>query len=122
MGFEYRMEYYDLQTRIAGDTKYSTAKLMELAVNGITNFSVRPIRWIMILGIVCVLMSLPVVIWALVNWHQGRTSLGWPSLLISLWTLGGMQIFVTGMVGEYIAKIYTEVKRRPRYFIWEELK
>ncbi len=48
--------------------------------------------------------------------------LGWPSLLISLWTLGSMQIFVIGMVGEYIAKIYTEVKRRPRYFIWEELK
>ncbi len=122
MGFEYRMEYYDRQTRIAGDTKYSTAKLMELAVDGITNFSVRPIRWIMALGVMCVLVSLPVVIWALVNWHQGRTSLGWPSLLISLWTLGGMQIFVTGMVGEYIAKIYTEVKRRPRYFIWEELK
>lgn len=54
--------------------------------------------------------------------YPGKEMLGWPSLLISLWTLGGMQIFVTGMVGEYIAKIYTEVKRRPRYFIWEELK
>lgn len=54
--------------------------------------------------------------------YPGKEMLGWPSLLISLWTLGSMQIFVIGMVGEYIAKIYTEVKRRPRYFIWEELK
>ena len=54
--------------------------------------------------------------------YPGKEMLGWPSLLISLWTLGSMQIFVIGMVGEYIANIYTEVKRRPRYFIWEELK
>ncbi len=54
--------------------------------------------------------------------YSGKEMQGWPSLLISLWTLGSMQIFVIGMVGEYIAKIYTEVKRRPRYFIWEELK
>ena len=122
MGFESKMEYYDRQSRLAGDTKYSTSKLVELAVDGITNFSVRPIRWIMALGLACVLVAVPVIVWALVNWHLGTVSLGWPSLLISLWLLGGAQILATGVVGEYVAKIYTEVKRRPRYFVRDELK
>ena len=122
VGFESRKEYYDRQCRLAGDTKYSTTKLMELAVDGITNFSVRPIRWIMALGVACALVAVPVIVWVLVNWNRGTVSLGWPSLLISLWLLGGGQIFATGLVGEYIAKIYTEVKRRPRYFVRDELK
>lgn len=122
IGFESKREYYDRQPRLAGETKYSTAKLTGLALDGITNFSVRPIRWIMMLGVLCILVALPVVVWVLVNWYQGKASLGWPSLLISLWMLGGLQILATGLVGEYIAKIYTEVKRRPRYFVWDELK
>lgn len=122
LGFDSKSEYYDLQPRMAGRSKYSVAKLTGLALDGITNFSVHPIRWIMILGVLCILVALPVVVWVLVNWYQGKTSLGWPSLLISLWVLGGLQIFVTGVVGEYIAKIYTEVKRRPRYFVRDRLE
>ncbi len=120
LGFPSARVYYDRQPRTAGDTKYSAAKLARLALDGITNFSVRPIRWVQLLGCLCLLVALAVIIWALVNYVQGRTNQGWPSLLISLWMVGGLQILTVGIVGEYIGKIYTEVKRRPRYFVQEK--
>ena len=120
LGFSSTRVYYDRQPRMAGDTKYSTMKLVRLALDGITNFSVRPIRWIQLLGCLCLLVALVVIVWALVNYVQGRTNQGWPSLLISLWMIGGLQILTVGIVGEYVGKIYTEVKRRPRYFVREK--
>lgn len=120
LGFKTDQVYYSRQARTAGRTKYSTIKLVRLALDGITNFSVRPIRWIQIMGCLCIVVSLGVIAWALVNYAMGRTALGWPSLLISLWFLSGAMLVAIGIIGEYIGKIYTEVKRRPRYFIMDK--
>lgn len=120
MGFHSTKVYYERKPRLAGETKYSVWKLVKLAVTGITDFSVAPIHWIQILGCFCILVSLGVIGWALLNFFTGRTNQGWPSLLISLWLLSGILLVCIGIVGEYIGKIYTEVKRRPRYFIMDK--
>ena len=119
LGFNTANEYYSRQPRNAGKTKYSTIKLIKLALDGITNFSVRPIRWIQMIGCFCIFISFCVIGWALVNYVMGKTNQGWPSLLISLWFLCGVVLVSIGIIGEYIGKIYTETKRRPRYFIMD---
>ena len=122
IGFTSKIEYYDGLPRMAGETKYTTAKLVKLAIDGITNFSVRPIRWIQRLGAICILIGIAVIVWVLVNYHLGNTIQGWPSVLISIWIACGLQILSIGIVGEYIGKIYTEAKRRPRYFVEEKIR
>lgn len=119
LGFNTSKVCYSRQPRKAGGTKYSTMKLIKLALDGITNFSVRPIRWIQILGGLNIMVSLFVIVWALVNYAMGKTNQGWPSLLISLWFLSGVLLIAIGIIGEYIGKIYTETKHRPRYFIMD---
>lgn len=120
LGFNATTEYYSRKPRNFGESKYSTIKLIKLALDGITNFSVRPIRSIQILGGLNILISLCVIAWVLVNYILGKTNQGWPSLLISLWFLSGVLLIAIGIIGEYIAKIYTETKRRPRYFIMDK--
>lgn len=120
LGFRNKKEYYSRQPRILGTTKYSYFRLIGLALDGITNFSVRPIRWIQIVGCMCILTSFCVIAWAIANYVMGKTALGWPSLLISMWLLSGVILLSIGITGEYIGKIYTETKRRPRYFIMDE--
>lgn len=119
LGFNATSVYYSRQARRAGKTKYSTLKLLRLALDGITSFSVRAIRWIQLMGVCCILFSFGVIGWALLNYVTGRTTQGWPSLLISTWFLSGVKLIALGIIGEYVAKIYTEVKRRPRYFIMD---
>ena len=120
LGFNSANVYYSRQPRTAGKTKYSVVKLLKLAIDGITNFSTRPIRWIQMIGCFCILVSIGVVAWALTNYVMGRTTQGWPSILISLWFLCGVELVSVGIIGEYIGKIYTETKRRPRYFIMDK--
>lgn len=120
LGFNATTEYYSRSPRIYGKSKYSTIKLIRLALNGITNFSVRPILWIQMVGCACIIVSLCVIAWALVNYLTGRTTQGWPSLLISMWLLCGVILVSIGIIGEYIGKIYTETKHRPRYFIMDK--
>lgn len=120
LGFNTSKVCYSRQPRKAGETKYSTIKLIKLALDGITSFSARPIRLIQILGGLNILISLCVITWVLVNYIMGNTNQGWPSLLISLWFLSGVLLIAIGIIGEYIAKIYTETKRRPRYFIMDK--
>lgn len=119
VGFPSTREYYSRQPRKAGETKYSPLKLAALALDGVTSFSVRPIRWIQLLGCLSILVSFGVIAWAMANYALGRTSQGWPSLLISLWFLSGVLLLAMGIIGEYVGKIYTEAKRRPRYFVRE---
>lgn len=119
LGFNSSKVYYSRQPRNAGETKYSTTILIALALDGITDFSVRPIRWIQALGGFNILVSMCVIAWALVNYAMGKTNQGWPSLLISLWFLSGVLLIAIGIIGEYIGKIYTETKHRPRYFIMD---
>jgi hypothetical protein len=91
--------------------------MIALAIEGITSFSVKPIRFIMTLGFISVILSFAAFVYALVSFIIGTVEPGWTSLIVSIWFLGGVQLISIGLIGEYIGKIYIEVKRRPRYNI-----
>ena len=117
LGFPQAMVYYDRGERFAGESKYPLRKMLAFAIDGITSFSVRPLRLISIVGLSFMLVALAVIIYGLVSWLCGQTIQGWTSLLVSLWFIGGAILVALGVIGEYVGKIYAEVKRRPRYFI-----
>ena len=119
LGFNTRMEYYDRKERFAGESKYPLAKMLNFALDGITSFSIQPLRWIHGIGLCFILVALGVMIYALTSYVLGRSLPGWTSLLMSVWLVGGVLLVAIGVTGEYIGKIYMEVKRRPRYFIQE---
>lgn len=119
LGFPQAMVYYDRGERFAGESKYPLRKMLAFAIDGITSFSVRPLRLISIVGLLFMLVALAVIVYGLVAWLCGRTIQGWTSLLVSLWFIGGAILVALGVIGEYVGKIYAEVKRRPRYFIEE---
>ena len=119
LGFPQAMVYYDRGERFAGESKYPLRKMLAFAIDGITSFSVRPLRLISIVGLSFMLVALAVIFYGLVAWLCGRTIQGWTSLLVSLWFIGGALLVALGVIGEYVGKIYAEVKRRPRYFIEE---
>lgn len=119
LGFPQAMVYYDRGERFAGESKYPLRKMLAFAIDGITSFSVRPLRMISIVGLSFMLVALAVIVYGLVAWLCGRTIQGWTSLLVSLWFIGGAILVALGVIGEYVGKIYAEVKRRPRYFIEE---
>ena len=117
LGFPQAMVYYDRGERFAGESKYPLRKMLAFAIDGITSFSVRPLRLISIVGLSFMLVALAVIVYGLVAWLCGHTIQGWTSLLVSLWFIGGAILVALGVIGEYVGKIYAEVKRRPRYFI-----
>lgn len=117
LGFPQAMVYYDRGERFAGESKYPLRKMLAFAIDGITSFSVRPLRLISIVGLSFMLVALAVIVYGLVAWLCGQTIQGWTSLLVSLWFIGGAILVALGVMGEYVGKIYAEVKRRPRYFI-----
>ena len=119
LGFKSAHVYYDRIERFAGETKYSLKKMLSFAFNGITSFSITPIRLISAFGAIVCLFSLFMAIYAFIQKIAGHTSEGWASLMISIWFFGGVQLLSLGLVGEYIGKIYKEVKHRPRYIIEE---
>ena len=121
LGFKETNVYFDCNERYAGKSKYSSGKMFAFAIDGITSFSVRPLRIISLIGLICLGVSIAEMIYILVAYFQGRTIQGWASLLFSVWFLGGLLLFSIGVVGEYIGKIYKEVKRRPRYFIEKQI-
>lgn len=94
--------------------------MFSFAVDGITSFSTRPLRFITYLGLVFILIALGVIIYALVEYFNGTTIQGWTSLLVSVWFIGGVVLLACGIIGEYVGKIYIESKGRPRYFIEKE--
>lgn len=122
LGFNTRMEYYDRKERMAGESKYPLSKMLNFAIDGITSFSVKPLRWIHGMGVLFILVALCVMIYALSAYIGGRSVPGWTSLLMSVWFVGGVLLVAIGITGEYIGKIYIEVKQRPRYFVQERLK
>jgi len=109
--------YYDRSERMAGDSKYSLKKMLILGWDGITSFSIVPLRIIMALGVLIFCGSLALAAYAFIEKLAGNTVPGWTSISISLYWLGGLLMFSLGVVGEYIGKIFIEVKRRPRYLI-----
>ena len=117
LGFKETEVYFDCNDRFAGKSKYTLRKMFKFAIDGITSFSVQPLRLIAVIGLLCVGISIAEMIYILVTYFQGNVIRGWTSLLFSIWFLGGLLLFSVGVVGEYIGKIYKEVKRRPRYII-----
>ncbi len=117
LGFQQDYVYYDRKERFAGESKYPLSKMMSFAIDGITSFSIKPLRLITAMGVVFMLVALAIIGWALYSFAVGAVVPGWTSLLVSLWFIGGAVLTAIGIIGEYIGKIYKEVKRRPRYFI-----
>ena len=103
--------------RFAGESKYPLKKMLAFAIDGITSFSVKPLRLITNAGIVVFLISLVMLLYTLISWIAGHTVTGWTSTLASIWMIGGIQLLSLGVIGEYIGKIYNETKQRPRFII-----
>ena len=121
VGFPSAKVYYRRQPRAAGVSKYPLLKMLHFAFDGITSFSVAPIKLIMGLGLVIVAVSLFLLIYTIIQKIRGDVVSGWSSLMISIWGLGGIQLICISVIGEYIAKIFNEVKRRPRFTIEKNL-
>ncbi len=109
--------YYARKERTAGETKYPLKKMINFALDGITSFSVKPIRLISVFGLVSSLLSVCGLLYALISYFCGYTVPGWTAITCSIWLLGGIQLLSIGVLGEYIGKIFSEVKHRPRFFI-----
>ena len=117
IGYETDVVYYERHERFAGESKYPLKKMISFAVDGITSCSVKPIRMITTLGMVVFSVSIIMLIYCLVVWILGKTVAGWTSIVISLWGIGGLILLSLGTIGEYVGKIYMEVKERPRFII-----
>ncbi|HIS55059.1 MAG TPA: glycosyltransferase [Candidatus Fimimorpha excrementavium] len=112
---------YERKERFAGESKYPLKKMLSFAFDGITSFSVKPIRFICALGVFIFSVSVIMLIYFLIIYWMGKTVAGWATIVISIWAIGGLQLLAIGVIGEYIGKVYLEVKRRPRYLIAERL-
>lgn len=121
LGYPSDFVYYDRHERFAGESKYPLSKMLNFAIDGITSFSVKPLRLITTFGILFMLVAIAIIGYALYEHLLGNTIIGWTSLLVSMWFIGGAILTAIGIIGEYVGKIYKEVKRRPRYFIEKEL-
>lgn len=117
IGYRTDSVYYERKERAAGESKYPLKKMLALAFNGISSFSVKPISLILGMGMFIIFASLLAAVYALISYFSGHVVAGWTSLILSIWFLGGLQLLAIGMVGQYIGKIYIEVKHRPRYNI-----
>jgi len=117
LGYKSCIEYYKRGERLAGISKYPFRKMFQFAFEGITSFSVKPIRIITMLGVLMFVASIAMVVYFLTRHFTGNTVSGWASIVCSLWGIGGITVFSIGIIGEYIGKIYLETKHRPRYHI-----
>ena len=122
IGYKATSVYYKRSERFAGESKYPLNKMLALAFNGITSISATPLRYISLLGILTSLSSILMILWVIfIKLFTDNAIPGWASSVIPIYFLGGVQLFSIGVVGEYVAKIYAEVKKRPRYFVDTQL-
>lgn len=121
IGYNTATVEYSRAERLAGESKYPLKKMIAFALDGITSFSVKPLRMSLVLGIAAFIVSILFLIYCVVQFFLGNTVSGWASLGVSVWALGGMQLLMIGVVGEYIGKIYLETKARPRFIVKEVL-
>lgn len=119
IGFSKEIIYYERQDREFGETKYTLKKMLNLALNGITSFSITPLRIVTALGAIVSFLAFLAIIWVLIVrvGYYGDATPGWASTLLPILSIGGIQLLSLGIVGEYIGKIYLEVKRRPRFIV-----
>lgn len=122
IGFPSAVVTYDRHERFAGESKYPLKKMLAFAVDGITSFSIKPIRMVTATGVIVFSISIIMLIYSLIRHFMGATVVGWTSLTVSIWAIGGLQLLGLGIVGEYIGKIYMETKGRPKYIIQDWLK
>lgn len=122
IGYNSAIVEYERNERFAGESKYPLTKMLAFATDGITSFSIKPIRMITTIGVLIFFGSILMAIWSIIQHFRGATTAGWTSLIVSIWAIGGLQILAVGIVGEYIGKIYLETKKRPRYIIEKHLK
>lgn len=121
IGYPWTTVEYERAPRFAGESKYPLKKMLAFAFDGITSFSVKPMRLILLLGAVIFALSLLMLIWTVIDWILGKTVSGWASLMCSIWMIGGIQLLALGVIGEYLGKIYSESKSRPRFIIEQVL-
>ena len=117
IGLTHDVVYYVRRQRLAGDSKYPWRRMASFAWEGVNSLSARPIRLISQIGVSISFISGLILVWSIVRYVSGETIVGWTSLVVSLWFLGGLILLSIGVIGEYIAKIYLEVKRRPRFLV-----
>uniref|UniRef100_A0A7U3YCQ8 Glycosyl transferase family 2 n=1 Tax=Geobacillus sp. (strain Y4.1MC1) TaxID=581103 RepID=A0A7U3YCQ8_GEOS0 len=122
LGFRTTKVFYDRKERFAGQSKYPLKKMLSFAFDGITSFSIAPIRFITFIGFLAFFLSSIAGIYALAVKLLGHAESGWTSIIISIWFIGGLLLMGIGLIGEYIGKIYQEVKRRPRFTIEKTLR
>lgn len=108
---------YDRKEREAGESKYPLRKMVNFALEGITSFSIKPVRMVFMLGLIFVIIALGILVYTLIRYFSGDTIEGWTSLMLSIWFCTGVLLLGLGIIGEYVGKIFLEVKERPRYVI-----
>ncbi len=121
IGYKSDIVYYERAERFAGKSKYPLKKMLNFAWDGITSFSVRPIRFVLNIGIILFIVSIVMTIYSVIQYFVGNTVPGWTFLACSIWMLAGIQMLSLGIIGEYIGKVYSETKARPRYIISRNL-
>lgn len=121
LGFKSDVVYYERAKRFAGETKYPLRKMLALAFEGIASLSIRPIRFISLVGLLSFFISMIFLVYFIIDFARGGTVEGWASTVVSIWAIGGLQLLAMGIIGEYIGKIYLQVKERPKYII-DEIK
>jgi glycosyltransferase involved in cell wall biosynthesis len=121
LGFKTATVAYDRLPRLHGETKYTLAKMVALAINGITSLSVRPIRMIALMGIILFVVFLGMSVWVFATWLAGQTVQGWTSVMLLFLLIASFQTFAIAVIGEYVGKIYFEAKSRPRFIVEQEL-
>ncbi len=121
IGLQSTVVHFDVFPRMQGKSKYSLSKMFTLAADGITSFSIKPIRMVFAMGILALLVGVGMIIHIIYEHYFGYTVSGWSSILMSIWVLGGAILLSLGIIGEYVGRNYLETKHRPRYFFWEIL-
>ena len=119
IGYKSSSVLYERKKRMAGKSHYPIGKMIAFALEGVTSLTIRPLRTIMALGIIIALISFAGAIWSVAAWLTGETVPGWSSVIFISCFLGGVQMICMGIIGEYVGKVYMEVKHRPRYIISE---
>jgi glycosyltransferase involved in cell wall biosynthesis len=121
IGLKSSVVHFDVFPRMQGESKYSLSKMMTLAADGITSFSIKPIRMVFTMGILAILVGVGMIIHIIYEHYFGYTVSGWSSILMSIWVLGGSILVALGIIGEYVGRNYLETKKRPRYYFWDVL-
>lgn len=122
VGFKSAEVYYERGVRFAGESKYPLKKMIGFAMEGVTSFTIRPIRWVGLIGVLFALMGVVVAISTILQRLHGTVVPGWASLMVSIWVIGGVQLIALSLIGEYVGRVYSEVKRRPKYIVEEYIE